>query len=91
MEFPEEIKSYILSYLPHPYKKPLHLDAINKSSLFADFTIEREMIFELEKDIGDTFDFLWLDSYIEYKKIRNMAIMGENYDNWFPMLEMENN
>lgn len=91
MEFPEEIKSYILSYLPHPYKKPLHLDAINKSSLFADFTIEREMIFELEKDIDDTFDFLWLDSYIEYKKYRNMAIMGENYDNWFPMLEMQNN
>ena len=48
MEFPNEIKEYILSYLPHPYKKPPHLDAINKSPLFMDFTIEREMMLELE-------------------------------------------
>ena len=71
MEFPNEIKKYILSYLPYPYKKPLHLDAINKTPLFADLTIEREMLFELEKDIDDNFDFVWMDSYIEYKKYRN--------------------
>ena len=31
MEFPNEIKEYILSYLSPPYKKPLHLDVIKTS------------------------------------------------------------
>lgn len=73
MEFPNEIKKYILSYLPHPYKKPPHLDAINKSQLFADFTIEREMIFESDTNNNLTHDCIWIDSYIQYQKYRNMA------------------
>lgn len=71
MEFPNEIKEYILTYLPHPYKRPLHLDAINKTPMFADFTIEREMTLELEEELDGEIDYRWLNSYIEYKKYRN--------------------
>ena len=71
MEFPKEIKEYILSYLPHPYKKPPHLDAINTDKLFADFTIERER--ELERDPErEGENAWWLDSFIEYKSYRRM-------------------
>ena len=70
MEFPDEIKQYILSYLPYPYKKPLHLDAINKTPMFADLTIDRLMTLELEENIESEVDYLWLNSYIEYKKWR---------------------
>lgn len=68
MEFSNEIKRYILSYLPHPYKKPNHVVAINKTPMFADLTIDRSLTFELEEEN----DYLWLNSYIEYKKWRQM-------------------
>jgi hypothetical protein len=74
MEFPNEIKQHILSYLPHPYKKPFHLDAINKTPMFADLTIDREMTLELEKELDDEISFLWMNSYIEYKKHRHEMI-----------------
>jgi hypothetical protein len=66
MEFPNEIKCYILSYLPHPYKKPTHVEAINKTPMFADLTIDRL----LTKN-----DYLWMNSYIEYKKLRNFELL----------------
>ena len=83
MEFPNEIKEYILSYLPHPYKKPPHLDAINKSPLFADFTIEREMMLELETNDNLRFNCSWIDSYVQYRKYRNTMNTGESYHNLF--------
>lgn len=72
MEFPDEIKKYILSYLPHPYKKPIHLDAINKTPMFADLTIDRLMTLELEQEIDGEIDLEWMNSYVEYKKWRNL-------------------
>lgn len=66
MEFPNEIKREILSYLPHPYKKPSHVEAINKTPLFADFTIERLIAAECEEEDEP----LWNNSYIEYRKWR---------------------
>lgn len=72
MEFPEEIKKYILSYLPHPYKKPIHLDAINKTPMFADLSIDRLMTLELEEEIDGEIDLEWMNSYVEYKKWRNL-------------------
>tara|TARA_B110001450_G_C17517026_1_gene438909 strand:+ start:449 stop:682 length:234 start_codon:yes stop_codon:yes gene_type:complete len=72
MEFPNEIKEYILSYLPHPYKKPNHLDAINKTPMFADLTIDRLMTLELEEQIDGIIDLEWMNSYVEYKKWRNL-------------------
>jgi len=86
MEFPNEIKQYILSYLPYPYKKPLHLDAINKTPMFADMTIDREMTLELETEIDGDFDCAWLNSYVQYKKYRNMMLTGERIDEWFMTL-----
>lgn len=72
MEFPDEIKKYILSYLPHPYKKPIHLDAINKTPMFADLSIDRLMTLELEQEIDGEIDLEWMNSYVEYKKWRNL-------------------
>ena len=72
MEFPDEIKKYILSYLPHPYKKPIHLDAINKTPMFADLSIDRLMTLELEEEIDGEIDLEWMNSYVEYKKWRNL-------------------
>tara|TARA_Y100000389_G_scaffold153881_1_gene154242 strand:+ start:2587 stop:2820 length:234 start_codon:yes stop_codon:yes gene_type:complete len=72
MEFPNEIKEYIFSYLPHPYKKPNHLDAINKTPIFADLTIDRLMTLELEQEIDGDIDLEWMNSYVEYKKWRNL-------------------
>ena len=69
MEFPREIKEYILSYLPHPYKTPLHLGAINKTPMFADMTLDREMTLWMQEEI-DCDDVTWMDSYIEYRKMR---------------------
>ena len=71
MEFPNEIKQYILSYLPHPYKKPLHLTAINTTPMFADFTIDRQMAMEVSQEIGIIPGYKWFDSYVEYKKWRH--------------------
>ena len=34
MEFPNDIKKYILSYLPYPYKKPAHFSAIQTSKKY---------------------------------------------------------
>lgn len=72
MEFPNEIKIEILSYLPHPYKKPNHLDAINKTPMFADLSIERLMMLELEKEIDGEIEFEWMNSFTEYKKCRKL-------------------
>ena len=74
MEFPNEIKLEILSYLPHPYRKPYHVEAINKTPLFADLTIERLLTFEIEEEIVGEDDMLWLNSYIEYKKWRSRIV-----------------
>lgn len=72
MEFPEEIKQYILSYLPHPYKKPAHVEAINKTAMFADLTVDRLLTYEIEEEIDGEVDFLWLNSYMEYQKWRHL-------------------
>ena len=71
MEFPKEVKEYILSYLPHPYKKPHHLDAINTDPVFADFTIERGREFDRDPELQRE-NAWWLDSFIEYKKYARM-------------------
>jgi len=78
MEFPDEIKREILSYLPHPYKKPGHVEAINKTPLFADFTIDRSMTLEIEKEIDGEVDLVWLNSFIEYRKWRYETSMVYN-------------
>lgn len=78
MEFPDEIKREILSYLPHPYKKPVHVEAINKTPLFADFTIDRSMRLENEKEIDGEVDLVWLNSFIEYRKWRYETSMVYN-------------
>jgi hypothetical protein len=76
MEFPNEIKCYILSYLPHPYKKPIHVEAINKTPMFADLTIDRLLTLEeCGEDIDNKNDYLWMNSYIEYKKLRNFEFL----------------
>lgn len=72
MEFPNDIKLYILSYLPHPYKKPLHIEALNKTPMFSDLMIDRALTLELEEEIDGDIDPLWLNSYIQYKKWRNI-------------------
>jgi len=78
MEFPDEIKREILSYLPHPYKKPSHVEAINKTPLFADFTIDRSLTLEIEKEIDGEVDLVWLNSFIEYRKWRYETSMVYN-------------
>ena len=72
MEFPEEIKQYILSYLPHPYKNPAHVEAINKTAMFADLIVDRLLTYEIEEEIDGEVDFLWLNSYMEYQKWRHL-------------------
>lgn len=42
-EFPSEVFSYILTFLPRHYRKPPHLMAINNCKLFADFTCDTLM------------------------------------------------
>ena len=74
MEFPNEIKEYIFSYFPHPYKKPSHLDAINKNNMFVDMKIDRELTLEIQEENDSEFYYPWLNSYIEYKKYRNEAL-----------------
>lgn len=64
MEFPKEIMQMILEYLPHPYRKPLHLEAIASDARFADFVIEQAF----NHEDGDTPD--WGDSFIAYRKWR---------------------
>jgi hypothetical protein len=63
MEFPPELMGEIMSYLPHPYRRPLHLDAIYADHRFADFVIDRELYYE-DEEIPD-----WDNSYMEYLKI----------------------
>jgi len=72
MEFPNEIKEYILSYLPHPYKRPTHLEAINRDPLFADMSIDRLLILELKNLVDGGYECLWMNSYVEYRKWRCM-------------------
>lgn len=78
MEFPNEIKLEILSYLPHPYRKTNHVEAINKTPLFADLTIDRSMTVEIEKEIDGEVDLPWLNSFIEYRKWRYETSMVYN-------------
>jgi len=66
MEFPTEIKQYILSYLPCLYKKTLHVNAINNTPLFADLTIDRLMTHEVLQEVDVDVDFIWMNSFIEY-------------------------
>lgn len=72
MEFPNEIKQYIMSYLPHPYKKTIHVEAINKTPMFADFSIDRLLTLELEREIDGKIELPWMNSYIEYKHWRRL-------------------
>ena len=62
MEFPEELFKNILTYLPHPYKIPPHISAINNDNTFHNFIIDREMYYE------DGENPEWINSYIKYKK-----------------------
>lgn len=41
MEFPNNIKEYILSYLSHPYKKPPHVDVIKRSRQYRIHTYKK--------------------------------------------------
>jgi len=70
MEFPNEIKLEILSYLPHPYRKTYHVDAINKTPLFADLTIDRLLTLETAEETDEGDNLTWLNSFIEYKNWR---------------------
>jgi len=83
MEFPEDVKKYILSFLPHVYRKTLHVYAINRTPLFADFTIERMMMIELEEETNDQYHYIWLNSFLEYKKWRKIVnVIGEDQLAW---------
>lgn len=73
MEFANEIKQHIFSYLPRPYKTPTHVNAINKTPIFADMSIDR-LLFESEEEIDGKVEYLWMNSYIEYKKWRYLNI-----------------
>lgn len=78
MEFPNEIKLEILSYFSHPYRKPNHVEAINKTPLFADLSIDRSLTLEMEKEIDGEVDLPWLNSFIEYRKWRYETSMVYN-------------
>ena len=64
MEFPQEIMTTIMGYIPHPYKHPPHLDAINSHNPYAEFMIDQA----LYNEDGETPE--WSDSFIAYKKWR---------------------
>ncbi|MDA9216274.1 hypothetical protein N9O88_00425 [bacterium] len=81
--FPEDIFKHIFTFLPQPYKKPLHLIAINNNELFADFTcdslMEDESVEHLVPLVGwagarDSLAFGynhgWQNSFMNYKKWR---------------------
>jgi hypothetical protein len=78
MEFPNEIKQYILSYLPHPYKRPIHVEAINKTPMFSDLSVDRLLTLELEEEIDGEVDLIWLNSFVEYRKWRYETSMVYN-------------
>ena len=63
MEFPPELMREIMSYIPHPYRRPLHLDAINADNTFNDFVTDREMYYEDDGEFPE-----WGNSYFDYKK-----------------------
>ena len=73
MEFPNDIKQNILSYLPHPYKKPFHLDVIKKSGLMIDFVFNKLFFMEYEykeKDIENSIHSIWINSVMEFKNFK---------------------
>ena len=68
MELPQDVFSYIFTFIPFPYKDkiPPHVIAINSSELFADFTIDN-LLFNSD-DFDNIYD--WKDSFIKYKYLR---------------------
>ena len=64
MEFPQEIMTTIMGYIPHPYRRPSHLDALNTCAKYADFVIDQALYHE----DGETPE--WSDSFIAYTKWR---------------------
>lgn len=54
-----------MEYMPYPYRKPSHLEAICASNQFADFVIDQALYYE-DGEVPD-----WSDSFVAYKKWRN--------------------
>lgn len=63
MEFPEDIKKNILSYFPHTYKKPLHLDVIKTSKQYRIQTYKKPPHLYVFKKSGLIIDFLFNKYY----------------------------
>lgn len=68
MEFPPDVFKHILTFFPTWYRNPCHVIAINTDPLFADFTIYR--LQTSDSEIIYYWDILWINSFIQYKKIR---------------------
>ena len=57
MEFPNDIKQHILSYLPYLYRKPLHLDVIKRSREYRIHTYRKPPHLDLIKRSELFIDF----------------------------------
>ena len=71
MEFPEDIKKNILSYLPYPYKKPLHLDVIKTSKQYRIQIYKKPPHLYVFKKSGLIIDFIFNKLFFmeyEYKE-----------------------
>ena len=64
MDFPSDIFQNIMEYFSHPYRRPIHYDAICSDNTFADFVIDEALYYE----DGETPH--WSNSFIKYKKWR---------------------
>lgn len=74
MEFPNDIKHCILSYLPCVYKKTLHMRAIRADTLFMDLITDRFMAIEVAEELNEApRNYTWFDSYVQYKKWRSQV------------------
>ena len=71
MEFPNDIKEHILSYLSHPYKKPPHLDVIKTSKEYRIHTYKKPPHLHVFKRSELLIDFVFNRHFFmeyEYKE-----------------------
>ena len=80
MEFPEFIKVKILSYLPYPYKKPLHLDVIKMSKEYRIQSYKKPPHLDIIKKSDLFIDFKFNKSYfLEFENDISTSI----HNTWF--------
>lgn len=75
-EFPQEVFSYILTFLPRHYRRPSHLKAINKCELFADFTCDT-----LLTDDSELQEVMLLGTVYGWQNARTEFAFGYNNEN----------